>query len=234
MRIFCSILKRLLWVLMFIWTITTIFVFFQWKYLYYYPDYDLYLFIDGGIVGNRTIMMGPSLEEMHTTVRYDARGCFPFYIGKDDGHFYIYWPEDTVNTHYSSFRVDNPRGSFTFKLQETEYHPFLKEFKSDNPNFVLVPYMHQELDNWIESFETWTDTLHWNCPGQIKMNYDMRLSQTNVFSEAPAVVPVVKGNFFSFMGLCFRALDCKSFIFLQLIFIFVLLYVVVNVVERRL
>lgn len=233
MKIICICVKTITILGIINWVILAIF-FLQWKNLYYYPQYDLYLYVDGGIIGNRTVILGQSLDSMNTILRYDSRDVFNFYIGKAEDRFYIYWPEDTTSWHYTSVKNDGPGSSFSYELKEVQYRPYLKKNKLDSTKFSLVTYLHQTPEDWIETYKSWSDTLHWGSPGQLKIYYDTRVS--NSYSNPSDIktddIKNVDCNVYLYIKLLIRALDKESVIFIFTSLFFVIIYSLCHYAER--
>lgn len=209
------------------WAIIAIIIL-QWKNLYYYPQYDLYLYVDGGIVGNRTVIMGQSLDSMNTILRYESRDVFNFYIGKVENHFYIYWPEDTTSYHYTSIKSDSLDSFKSYPLKEVKYLSYLKYYKLDGDHFSLVTFQHQTPEDWIDTYEAWSDGLHWGSPGQLKIFYDTRISSdrsSNSCFMSSGDITIVDCDASTYIRLLIKTLDNESVAFIVALFFFIIIYV---------
>lgn len=235
MIILCRCIKLISILGIILWVIFALF-FLQWKNLYYYPQYDLFLYVDGGIIGNRTVILGQSLESMNTILRYDSRDVFNFYIGKSEERFYIYWPEDTTSCHYSSVKGDCPNSTKSFDLQEVKYIPFLKHCSIDSRNVSLVTFLHQTPENWIDTYKAWSDTLHWGSPGQLKIYFDTRIDcakYSNSYDTNSDGITIGDCDARTYMKLFIKALDKDSIAFIVTLFLWVIVYVLCLFWERH-
>lgn len=235
MRIMFEFIKKIILFGIFLWALNAVFFYFHFKDIYYYPKFDLYIYVDGGIVGNRTVILGQNLDHMNTILRFDSRYRLDFYIAKSNDHYYIYWPEDTTSWHYTSVQSYNPN-ILSYELKKVPYLPLLQECKLDSMNFSLVTFHHQTPEDWIETFELWTDTLHWGSHGQLKIGNDIRLSvfeSTGKYSMNSDALTIVNHEFFSFVKLFFKALDGKSICFILTLFLLVIVYRLCSFIEKR-
>lgn len=217
-----------------IWIAIAYVVFVCWKDFYYYPTYDLYIYADGGIVGNRTILLGEDPDRMNTCIRYDSKDCFSFYISKAENHFYIYWPEDTTTIQYKNVMKQKTSIIFSHNLEEVKYNSCLREFYSDDASFSLEPYIHQTPENWIETFETWSDSIHWGQPGQIKISQELRLSALNPNENLDFKQISIKDcGLLSYSKVFFRALDSTIYIFVSIFLLYVFCYYFLGLVMHK-
>jgi len=241
-----------------IWVLIAIAVFGLWKNFYYYPQYNLYIYADGGVVGNRTILLGESPDSMNTILRFDFREDFGCYISKAEDHYYIYWPEDTTSFHYENiiFKHDSI-SSFTPKMK---YDAYLRDYYSNNANFSLVTYVHQTPDNWIDAscnsynsgpvstvfcfhqtpdgfkdaYKLFTDTLHWGMPGMIRFDDALRIFALNPKEKVDIRhVSIKECGLLTYMKNFFKPLDEKTVMFFLVLFFCIILYYSMNIIERR-
>lgn len=217
-----------------IWVFGAIAVFGLWKNFYYYPRYNLYIYANGGIVGNRTLLLGEDPNSLNTILRYDTRKHFCCYIAKAEGHYYIYWPEDTTSYQYDSVIKYVSSSSFTSEMKKVHYDAYLRDYHSTDTLFSLVTYVHLSPDNWIDNYKTYTDTLYWWAPGQLKIDQALRLSAINPNEDANLrKVSIAECGLMTYMKNFFKALDERTILFVLVLLVLIMLYYFLVIIGRR-
>lgn len=231
---FIKLVKYLTISCIIIWVIVAFIVFGLWKNLYYYPQYNLYIYADGGFVNNRTLLLGEDTDSLNTILRYDSKDEFCCYIAKTEGHYYIYWPEDTASYQCNSIKKQVSSESFSYEMKEVHYDAHLKEYFSTDTLFSLVTYVHLTPENWIDNYKTYSDTLHWWVPGQLKVDYALGLSSMNTKENVEIrCISVFDCGLLTYMKIVLKAMDSKTIAFILVLIFWIMLYCLLNIIEHR-